>query len=310
MHATIEVSLEAQVRRGLLDPAQKWLPAAALYDDVGSALFEAITALPEYGLTRADVRLLTAYSGEIAALSRATQIVELGSGSGVKTRQLLAAFPSTTVYCPVDVSRAALDRCVAELSGYIVSPVQDEFLSGLHVALGNRVDEPVLVAFLGSNVGNFPREDIVPFLREVRAPLRRGDSFLLGADLVKPAENLILAYDDPAGVTAAFNRNLLSRLNRDFGANFQVRCFAHEARWNASCRRIEMHLVSRCRQEIHVSRLGLEFTIDAGESIWTESSHKFHVSELSEMAARAGFTTTQAWTDATWPFAEVLFRAV
>jgi dimethylhistidine N-methyltransferase len=310
MHTKLALSLADQVRRGLGDPVQKWMPAAALYDDVGSALFEAITALPEYGLTRADVRLLATHSRDVARLSGATRIIELGSGSGVKTRHLLSAFPRGIVYSPVDVSRAALDRCVAELAGFEVRPVQDEFGPGLLTALSGRGSEPVLVAFLGSNIGNFERHAIVPFVADLRSELRRGDALLLGADLVKPVEKLLLAYDDPAGVTAAFNRNLLARLNREFGGNFNVRYFDHEARWDAESRRIEMHLRARSPQRVFLSRLNLALRVEAGETIWTESSHKFEVAELTDMAGLAGFSTTSVWTDAEWPFAELLFRAV
>jgi dimethylhistidine N-methyltransferase len=310
MRTKLALSLADQVLRGLSDPAQKWLPAATLYDDVGSALFEAITALPEYGLTRADVRLLGAHSRDIAVLTGANMIVELGSGSGVKTRRLLSAFPPGIVYSPVDVSRAALDRCTAELAGFTVRPVQEEFGPGLLSAVAGRGPEPVLVAFLGSNIGNFERHEIVPFLTGLRSELRRGDAFLLGADLMKPVEDLLLAYDDPAGVTAAFNRNLLARLNRECGGNFNVRCFDHEARWDADSRRIEMHLRARSPQQVSLSRLQLELTMEAGETIWTESSHKFEVSELIGMGSAAGFTTAAVWTDSEWPFAELLFRAM
>ena len=310
MHPELVTTLADQVRRGLTDPVQKWLPAAGLYDDVGSALFEAITALPEYGLTRADVRLLSVHSPDIAGMSRAGRIIELGSGSGVKTRQLLSAFPTETIYTPVDVSRAALDRCVAELNGFIVEPVRGEFLPGLRAALTNRGREPVMVAFLGSNIGNFQRAAIVPFLSDIRAELGPDDAFLLGADLIKPVDKLLLAYDDPAGVTAAFNRNSLARLNREFRGDFDPRSFDHQARWVAQSRRMEMHLKARSRQHVRLHALDLELTIDEGETIWTESSHKFEVAELEAMANAAGFTPVACWTDAEWPFAELLFRAV
>jgi dimethylhistidine N-methyltransferase len=310
MHPRLVTKLAGEVRRGLTDPVRKWLPAEALYDDVGSALFEAITALPEYGLTRADVRLLKHCSPDVGRLSRAATVVELGSGSGVMTRLLLSAFSPDVVYAPVDVSRAALDRCVAELAGFVVQPVQDEFLPGLHTAVARRGAGPLLVCFLGSNIGNFERDAILPFLRNVRAELRSGDTLLLGADLVKPVDQLLLAYDDPAGVTAAFNRNLLARLNREFNGNFSLRCFEHEALWNAKERRIEMHLRSRSRQHVHIGDLDLHLTIEAGETIWTESSHKFEVAELTAMAGQAGLAAVDCWIDYEWPFAEHLLRVV
>lgn len=308
MHPQLALSLFQQVRQGLTDPVQKRLPAAALYDEVGSALFDAITALPEYGLTRADLRLLTAYAPDIARISAAVRVVELGSGNGTKTRVLLSAFPDGVTYSPVDVSAAALARCEAELNDFRVEPVQAEFLPGLRTALERRDGAPVLAAFLGSNIGNFERQDIAPFLKAVRHELQPGDAFLVGADLVKPVEVLLEAYDDPAGVTAAFNRNLLSRLNREFGANFCPRCFDHEARWNQAGRRIEMHLRARTTQRVLMQ--DLTFSVNAGETIWTESSHKFEVAELISFAEFAGFAPVAHWTDDEWPFAEMLFRAV
>lgn len=308
MHPQLALSLFQQVRLGLTDPVQKWLPAAALYDEVGSALFDAITALPEYGLTRADLRLLTSYAPDIGRISAAVRVVELGSGNGTKTRVLLSAFPRGVTYSPVDVSIAALARCEAELKDFRVEPVQSEFLPGLRTALETRPGGPVLVAFLGSNIGNFERGDVGPFLTAIRRELKTGDTFLLGADLVKPVEMLLEAYDDPTGVTAAFNKNLLSRLNREFGANFCPRCFDHEARWNEAERRIEMHLRARTKQRVRLQ--DLTFAVEPGETIWTESSHKFDVAELIGVGRLAGFAPVAHWTDDEWPFAEMLFRAV
>jgi dimethylhistidine N-methyltransferase len=304
------VTLEEEIRRGLTDPTQKWLPAKALYDEVGSALFDAITTLPEYGLTRADLRLLAEAAPEIARYSGAETVIELGSGSGTKTRVLLTAFDGNVTYCPIDVSAAALERCRTELSEFHVRPVQAEFLPGLLQAAAHRNGAPVLLAFLGSNLGNFERREIPGFLRQIRAELERGDLFLIGVDLIKPVDQLLLAYDDPAGVTAAFNRNLLARLNRQFGADFDVRCFDHEARWNLEERRIEMHLRSRTDQRVRVGALNLRLRIAAGETIWTESSHKFEVAEMLAVAGSAGFDALTHWTDEEWPFAEILFRAV
>jgi dimethylhistidine N-methyltransferase len=304
------VTLDDEIRAGLTDPRQKRLPAKALYDEVGSALFDAITALPEYGLTRADIRLLHDASHAIAAHSGAREIVELGSGSGTKTRVLLSGFAPGVLYRPIDVSAAALERCRAELSEFDVQPVQAEFLPGLRTAAAERDGAPILLAFVGSNIGNFDRPDIAPFLREIRSELSVGDTLLLGVDLVKSVEQLLLAYDDPAGVTAAFNRNLLSRLNREYDAAFNVRCFAHEARWNQGERRIEMHLRSEAAQRVLVGKLSLELTVEAGETIWTESSHKFEIGEVMEFAEAAGFRAVAQWIDTEWPFAELLFAAV
>jgi dimethylhistidine N-methyltransferase len=309
MHPQLALTLADEVRAGLVNPHGRTLPAKALYDQLGSALFDAITLLPEYGLTRADIRLLTRYSAEIAALSGASEVVELGSGSGVKTRILLSAFEADVLYRPIDVSAAALERCRQELNEFIVQPVEGEFIPGLALAAKQRGRGSILVAFLGSNIGNFERPAIPPFLSSVRGELRAGDTLLLGADLVKPAAVLIEAYDDPPGVTAAFNKNLLARLNREFDGDFDLRCFSHEVRWNESERRIEMHLRAVTDQRVRLRLLDLDLFIRAGETIWTESSHKFEVAELARMAAEADFELLKHWTDAEWPFTEMVFRA-
>lgn len=310
MRVQTEITLADEVRSGLTDTEQKRLPAKALYDDVGSALFDAITALPEYGLTRADIRLLRTAAADIARDSGAGTVIELGSGSGTKTRMLLSGFPLDVTYRPIDVSAAALERCSSELSGFDVRPIEAEFLPGLHQAAAQRNGTPVLVAFLGSNIGNFDRPEIPGFLRAIRRELRAGDSFLLGADLLKPVAQLSLAYDDPAGVTAAFNRNLLARLNREFDGDFNLRCYDHEARWNGAERRVEMHLRAQTPQSVQLKALGLRLRMAAGETIWTESSNKFEVREIVFAAGEAGFRPVDQWIDEEWPFAELLFRAV
>lgn len=308
MHSQLALTLADEIREGLTTSSGRMLPAKALYDDLGSALFDAITLLPEYGLTRADIRLLTRHSKTIALVSGAKEVVELGSGSGTKTRILLSGFDSGILYRPVDVSAAALERCRVELSEFRVEPIQAEFMPGLQVAARHRRGA-LMVAFLGSNIGNFERNAVPQFLADVRDHIEPGDTFLLGADLVKPVTQLIQAYDDPTGVTAAFNKNLLARLNREFRADFNLRCFDHEVRWNASERRIEMHLRACADQRVRVRELGFELTIRKGETIWTESSHKFDVTELIEMGTQAGFDLVEYWTDSQWPFAEMLFRA-
>jgi uncharacterized SAM-dependent methyltransferase len=165
------------------------------------------------------------------------------------------------------------------------------------------------VLFLGSTIGNFDREAGEVFLREVRAVLQPGDALLLGTDLEKSVEDQLLAYDDPAGVTAAFNLNLLGRINRELGANFDLSCFCHEARWNAVERRIEMHLRSLRRQRVEIAAAGLGVVIDAGETIWTESSHKYRLEEVVTMAERTGFRCDGQWVDEEWPFAQNLLKA-
>jgi L-histidine Nalpha-methyltransferase len=299
------------VRRGLGDARQKLLPPTYLYDEIGSALFDAITLLPEYGLTRADEALLRRHATEIAWLSgRNTFVVELGSGSGAKTRTLLQALgPSSMPYYPIDVSGAALDRCVSELDRYAeVRPVQASYIDGLRRVVRERArGTRMLLLFLGSTIGNFDRAGSASFLKQVRAVLSSGDKLLIGADLVKPADQLIPAYDDPLGVTAAFNLNLLARMNRELGANFDLHGFRHEVRWAEAEQRIEMHLRSEYLHTVQIPAAQIEVQFLSGETIWTESSHKFTTEGLEAMAAAAGFQPEACWVNSDWPFAECLW---
>src|SRR5712692_7399871 len=242
----------ADVRESLTKPGQRELPSKYLYDEVGSALFEAICVLPEYGLTRADARLLEKYAGEIVGrLPSPVQVAELGSGSGKKTRWILEALSrrQMTYYYPIEISPFALAACAKELGQIeLVSIVGHEkpYLEGLRaVAEGRAEQDHLLVLFLGSTIGNFDRDAGDAFLREMRAILRTGDALLLGTDLEKSVALQLQAYDDPAGVTAAFNLNLLARMNRELGADFDLSCFRHEARWNSAERRIRCICVPR-----------------------------------------------------------------
>ncbi len=306
----------AEVRDGLTKPGQRELPAKYLYDEVGSALFETICVLPEYGLTRADARLLQKHAGEIVArLPSPVQVAELGSGSGKKTRWVLEALSrrQKTYYYPIEISPFALAACAKEL-GHIdlVSIVgyEQPYLEGLRAVAEARGEEGhLLVLFLGSTIGNFDRDAGEEFLREMRASLRPGDALLLGTDLEKSVPTQILAYDDPAGVTAAFNLNLLARLNRELGADFDLSSFRHEARWNSFERRIEMHLCSTRRQRVEIPAANLRVILSENETIWTESSHKYKTEEISGMAARTGFRCDGQWVDLEWPFAQNLLIA-
>jgi len=300
------------VLRGLR-ASPKTLPAALLYDALGSALFEAITELPEYGLTRADLRMIERHAGDVVrALDGPLEVVELGPGGGRKAALFLRAVTARqprTVFTAVDVSASALQECqraLEQLDGVEVRPVEATYLDGLRRAArvpGARR----LVLFLGSNLSNFDRRDALGFLRDVRATLSPGDALLLATDLEKPAERLLPAYDDALGVTAAFDRNLLVRINRECGADFALPDFAHEARWNARDRRIEMHLVARRACEVHLRGETIRFA--EGESIWTESSHRFRTDELRAWGDESGFACAGQWTDAEWPFAHTLLRA-
>jgi dimethylhistidine N-methyltransferase len=299
---------------GLSLNGQKSLAPRYFYDDLGSALFEAITLLPEYGLTRADEQLLAAHAHEIATLIGPVALVaELGSGSGRKTRRIVGAWQSPDerlLYRPIDVSPAALSVCERELGALAAClPVHGEWLEGLATVSSERTGSlPLLLLFLGSSIGNLNRDELLGFLRALHSHLRPGDFFLLGADLVKDVERMLAAYDDPTGVTAAFNLNLLARINREVGANFDLRSFAHEVRWESTHRRIEMHLLSGRDQDVHLDVLGTTVHFQAGETIWTESSHKFTEVELDGLALSTGFVPVDMWVDATWPFAEALWR--
>ena len=304
----------SDVRAGLTKPGQKELPSRYLYDEIGTALFETITLLPEYGLMRADERLLERYADAILdRLARPPMVAELGSGSGRKTRWVLEALAKrqAVVYYPVDISAAALARCRFEL--HDINPVsivglEQPYLDGLRIATETRgQDLSLLVLFLGSTIGNFERPAAEKFLFEISCCLRPGDSLLLGADLEKPVPQMLLAYDDPTGVTAAFNLNLLARLNRELGANFDLGNFAHEARYNRRERRIEMHLRSRRAQSVRIRAAGIAVPFVEGETIWTEACHKYRLEELPEMARRTGFLPVTQWVDAEWPFAENLW---
>ncbi|HWR53999.1 MAG TPA: L-histidine N(alpha)-methyltransferase [Bryobacteraceae bacterium] len=309
MRAQPRLTFAEEVHLGLSDPLRKKLPTKYLYDDVGSALFEAITALEEYGLTRAELRLLDAHGAAIAGLSSGVgQIIELGSGSGVKAGLLLSGFSSDVIYRPIDLSRAALDRCCTDVSRFRVQPIQADFISGLDRAAAQREPGRMLVAFLGSNIGNFTRDEIPRLLLSIAQRLMRRDLLLIGADLIKPVDRLLLAYDDVAGVTAAFNRNLLVRVNRELGADFNPRMYRHEVRWDEECRRIEMHLRPIETQTVWVQQSNSPYQIRPHETIWTESSHKFEPGEIASLARQAGFVDVHSWADAEWPFAEALLE--
>jgi dimethylhistidine N-methyltransferase len=306
----------ADVRAGLTKPNQKELLSKYLYDDVGSALFEVISHLPEYGLTRADERLLRRYAGDIVErLAGPVAVAELGSGSGKKTRQILEALclRQKTRYYPIEISPTALAMCQRELSDIdCISIVgfEREYLDGLlEVAAQRRSGQHLLVLFLGSTIGNFDRMAGLKFLNQVRRILQPGDSLLLGTDLVKSSSQLLAAYDDELGVTAAFNLNLLARINRELDANFDLSRFEHVAKINYESRSVEMHLRSTSRQivDIPVANVAVEFL--EGETIWTESSHKYSPDEVVQMARTAGFRCDVQWTDDEWPFAENLLIA-
>ncbi len=301
------------VRAGLEKPGQKELPSKYFYDAVGSALFEVISLLPEYGLTRAGERILQRHAEEITARVPSPVVVaELGSGSGRKTRLILEAIArrQPTLYHPIEISRTALSMCEREMNqidAVSVLGFETSYLDGLRKAAARRKPgQHLLVLFLGSSIGNFERAPAEEFLRKIREVLTTADALLLATDLLKPVEQLLEAYDDPLGVTAAFNLNLLARINRELDADFDLQKFRHLAKWNEQERRIEMHLVSTARQTVTVRESRLLVPFEEGETIWTESSHKYTAQEVIEMGRRTGFRSDGQWFDHEWPFAQNL----
>jgi len=304
-------------RLGLTKKGQKEIPSKYLYDEVGFALFEVITLLPEYGLFRADERLLRENAETIAATLEPERLVvaELGSGSGRKTLWILEALArrQATVYHPIEISPKALDQCSRELSqlrNVNIRPVRQPYLEGLlSVAAARRPGDRLLVLFLGSTIGNFNGCAAERFLTEVRQLLTAGDALLLSADLEKPLSQLLPAYDDPLGVTASFNLNVLARMNRELESDFDLSAFRHLARYDEQERRIEMHLVSTRAQIVTIRRSGCSVSFAEGETIWTESSHKYRPGELMKMGRRSGFRPLRQWLDREWAFAQTLFVA-
>jgi L-histidine N-alpha-methyltransferase len=304
------------IREGLTKTGQKELPSKYLYDELGSALFEAICLLPEYGLNRAGARLMQTCAEELVrCLPLPVVVAELGSGNGTNTRWLLEALARREAvhYYPIDISPLALSRCCQEL-GQIDSVslvgLERAYLDGLvEVASRRRVGECLLVLFLGSTIGNFDRLAGEAFLSQVRQALQPGDALLLATDLEKPVSQLLQAYDDPTGVTAAFNLNLLARMNRELNADFDLTKFRHAVRWNENERRIEMHLSSQLAHRVNIWGAGFEVAFERFESIWTESSHKYDTAEVTDLARRSGYSCTMQWIDHEWPFAYSLFVA-
>ena len=315
----------ADVRRDFaLTPKQ--LQSKYLYDALGSSLFEAICRLPWYRITRAERRLLEAHAPAVVErVCREPEtvplIVELGCGSGEKivilAEALQAAGRRGRVHL-IDISPQALEqseRTLGRLRHISVVGHRDTYEVGLrHAARQREAASPVLVLLLGSNIGNFDAPAADEFLRAIRGALVPGDALLLGADLVKPESELRLAYDDPLGVTAAFNRNLLVRINRELGGTFDLDAFAHVAVWNAAEHRVEMHLESRRRQTVTVGPAGTPdawtVSFGEGERIWTESSYKYEPEAIEVMGRRAGFTIAAQWIDEDARFALTLFAAI
>jgi L-histidine N-alpha-methyltransferase len=311
-------SFADDVRRYLaMTPRQ--LPSKYLYDALGSTLFDAICQLPWYRVTRAETQLLATYGREIlSALPGLTRVAELGPGNGSKLAVLLKTRPASQRHLRVelvDVSPAALETAAATLrgaDGLFVVGHRTTYEGGLHLISAATDTERAgrtLVLFLGSNIGNYDPPADGRLLAHVRRSLAPGDALLLGTDLVKPEADLQLAYDDPLGVTAAFNRNLLVRINRELGSDIDVTGFSHRAVWNAEASRVEMHLVSDRAQAFRVAAAGLEVRMQAGETIWTESSYKFEPAQVERKLEAAGFAVRAQWIDPVARFALTLGEA-
>ena len=315
LHVPEQVALA--VSEGLLS-RPKWLPAWLFYDAAGSQLFTRITELPEYYLTRTERSILAAHAEEIISLAAETdalRLVELGAGSADKTRLLLNAAvdrQDTVFYEPVDVSASALaeaqQRIEREIPGVLVTPRVEDYTRGVELDTPS-FGERQLVLYIGSSIGNFQPHEAERLLKNVRAALRPGDSMLLGMDLVKDEATLLAAYDDAAGVTAAFNLNLLARLNRELGADFDIEAFAHRALWNAAHSRIEMHLESRRRQRVKIPALDLKIDFAMRETIHTENSYKYQPGHVVALLSKAGFAPRATWTDELGRFAVCLAKA-
>ncbi|MEU4425329.1 L-histidine N(alpha)-methyltransferase [Actinoplanes sp. NPDC024001] len=306
-------SLRSDVRTGLT-ASPKQLPPKWFYDSRGSELFEEITRLPEYYPTRTERAILTLRAPEIARITEPKTLVELGSGSSEKTRLLLDAMlnrGTLGAFVPLDVSDAALEAAVAALNqaypGLSVSGVVGDFVQHLqHLPDG----DSRVVAFLGGTIGNLEPAERAAFLTALRAALHDGEWLLLGADLVKDPAVLVPAYDDAAGVTADFNRNVLRVINRELGANFDPYAFEHVALWDPANEWIEMRLRSRSAQSVRIADLDLTVDFAAGEELRTEVSAKFRREGLTAELARAGFELRHWWTDPHDWFGVALAQAV
>ncbi|MEU1476673.1 L-histidine N(alpha)-methyltransferase [Streptomyces sp. NPDC005760] len=298
-----EAALRADVLKGLTH-TPKTLPPKWFYDAHGSELFEQITELPEYYPTRAEREILVARSGEIAAATGARTLVELGSGSSEKTRYLLDALTGLHTYVPVDVSESALTQAghalIAQRPELSVHALIADFTGGLTLP---GTPGPRLVAFLGGTIGNLLPVERAAFLTSVRSLLSPGDALLLGTDLVKDESVLVRAYDDAAGVTAAFNKNVLTVVNRELGADFDPGAFDHVALWDAENEWIEMRLRSRTEQTVKVPALDLAVDFAAGEELYTEISAKFRKEGVRSELSAAGLELAHWWTDTEGRFA-------
>lgn len=309
-------SLAEDVRRGLASKPKRFLPKY-FYDELGSTLFDAICLLPEYYLTRAENEILERYSDEIvASVEGHTTLLEMGSGSASKTRLIIEALlrkQKELVFIPVDISASALDNSsrilLQSYPRLKIEAYAADYFAGL-VELGKTSRARTLALFLGSNISNFDPDEALKFLRALRQVLYEGDALLLGADLKKDKMILEAAYNDALGVTAAFNLNVLARINRELGGNFDLRAFQHRASYNEDAGRLEIYIESTREQTVAISQLEMEVHFGEGEQIHTENSYKYDLSDITNLASETGFSRARTWLDSEQRFSSNLLLAI
>jgi dimethylhistidine N-methyltransferase len=308
--------LAEDVRRGLSTQPKRFLPKY-FYDELGSQLFEAICLLPEYYLTRAENEILERYADEIvSSVGGPTTLIEMGSGSASKTRLVIEALlrkQTELLFMPVDISATALESSsrilLQSYPRLNIEAYAADYFAGL-AELGKEQRTRTLALFLGSNISNFDPEEALKFLRALRRVLNEGDALLLGADLKKDKAVLEAAYNDALGVTAAFNLNVLARINRELGGNFDLRAFKHCAFYNEDAGRVEIYIESNRDQTVTISTLDMQVQFSSGEQIHTENSYKYDLADIGKLAAATGFTRAQTWQDQAQQFSSNLLLAV
>ena len=308
--------LAEDVRRGLSAQPKRFLPKY-FYDELGSQLFEAICLLPEYYLTRAENEILDRYADEIiSSVAGPATLIEMGSGSASKTRLIIEALlrkQSELLFMPVDISATALENSSRILLQSYPRLRIEAYAADYFAALSDLQHKPrtrTLALFLGSNISNFDADEALKFLRALRQVLNEGDALLLGADLKKDKAVLEAAYNDALGVTAAFNLNVLERINRELGGEFDLRAFAHRAVYNQTAGRVEIYIESTRQQTVVISKLDMQVQFAEGEQIHTENSYKYDLVDIGKLAEATGFTRAQTWQDRAQQFSSNLLLAV
>ena len=290
----------------------KFIPSKYFYDKTGSELFDQICSLSEYYLTRKEIEILSSIKQELPKyLVENYAVVELGSGSAIKTRHLfevLSKNQEKIEYYPIDISsivKESSQRLQNEFDNLQITGIVDQYESGLDLV--KDMDDNKIIAFFGSSIGNFDQQSMLDFLSKIRNSMKPGDLFLLGMDLVKNKEILEAAYNDSKGTTRDFNLNLLQRINSELGGDFDISKFEHIAFYNSKEKRVEMHLRSKIKQQIFISEIGLSVNLEEDDRIRTEYSHKYTLSQIKKIAKRTGFNITKIWCDKQNYFALVLF---